>query len=158
MHACVLNPFSRICLFGTPWTVAHQARPSMGFSRQEHWSGLLWPPPGDLPDPGVEPMSLTSPYWQVGSLPLGSTTREVPLNMISRTIIAHELTYVKSNHSQKKMILSDTSTVSTRLSGGRPEGSEERKQEKKSSGIRKVTVLLRKGYGYLWLLLNFTAL
>ena len=41
----------------TPWTVAHHAPLSMGFSRQEHWSGLPFPSPGDLPDPGIEPMS-----------------------------------------------------------------------------------------------------
>ena len=41
----------------TPWTVAHQAPPSMGFSRREYWSGLPCPPPGDLPDPGIEPGS-----------------------------------------------------------------------------------------------------
>ena len=43
-------------LFDTSWTVAHQAPLSMGFSRQEYWSGLPFPSPGDLPDPGVEPM------------------------------------------------------------------------------------------------------
>ena len=43
------------------WTVAHQAPLSMGFSRQEYWSGLPCPPPGDLCDPGIEPTSLTSP-------------------------------------------------------------------------------------------------
>ena len=42
------------------WTVACQVPLSMGFSRQEHWSGLSCPPPGNLPDPGIEPMSLTS--------------------------------------------------------------------------------------------------
>ena len=42
---------------GTPWTVAHQARLSMGFSRQEYWNGLLFPSPGDLPDPGIKPAS-----------------------------------------------------------------------------------------------------
>ena len=41
----------------TPWTVAHQAPPSMGFSRQEYWSGLPFSSPGDLPDPGIEPRS-----------------------------------------------------------------------------------------------------
>ena len=45
----------------TPWTVAYQAPLSMGFSRQEYWSGLPCPPPGDLPDPRIEPVSLTSP-------------------------------------------------------------------------------------------------
>ena len=54
----VLNHFSRIWLPETLRTVAHQAPLSMGFSRQEYWSGLPCPPPGDLPDPGIEPMSL----------------------------------------------------------------------------------------------------
>ena len=45
----------------TLWTMAHQAPLSMGFSRQEYWSGLPWPPPGDLPDPVIESKSLTSP-------------------------------------------------------------------------------------------------
>ena len=44
----------------TQWTVAHQASLSMGFSRKEYWSGLLCPPPGDFPDPGLEPASLMS--------------------------------------------------------------------------------------------------
>ena len=50
---------SRVRLFATPWTVAHQAPPSMGFSRQEYWSGLPFPSPGHLPDPGIEPRSPT---------------------------------------------------------------------------------------------------
>ena len=45
----------------TPWTVAHQAPLSMGFSRQEYWSGLPFPPPGDLPNPGIEPRPPASP-------------------------------------------------------------------------------------------------
>ena len=45
---------SRVWLFVTPWTVAHQAPPSMGFPRQEYWSGLPFPSPGNLPDPGIE--------------------------------------------------------------------------------------------------------
>ena len=58
---CVLSHFSRVRLCVTLWTVARQAPLSMGCSRQEYWSGLPCPPPGDLPDPGIEPMSLTSP-------------------------------------------------------------------------------------------------
>ena len=46
---------SRVQLLATPWTIAHQAPPSIGFSRQEYWSGLPFPSPGDLPDPGIEP-------------------------------------------------------------------------------------------------------
>ena len=57
----MLSRFSHIQLFATLWIVAHQALLSMGFSRQEHWSGLPGPSPGDLPDPEIEPASLTSP-------------------------------------------------------------------------------------------------
>ena len=56
----MLRRFSRVRLFGTPWTVVHQAVLSMGFSRQEYWTGLPFPSPGDLPDPGMEPMSHVS--------------------------------------------------------------------------------------------------
>ena len=59
----VLHAYSKLtysCLCVTPWTVARQAPLSVTFSRQEYWSGLPCPPPGDLPDPGVEPASLMS--------------------------------------------------------------------------------------------------
>ena len=52
-----VKSLSRVRLFATPWTVAYQASLSMGFSRQEYWSGLPFPSPGDLPDPGTEPGS-----------------------------------------------------------------------------------------------------
>ena len=58
---CVVNCFSRVQLFVTLCTVAFQAPLSMGFSKQEYWSQLPFPPPGDLPNPGIEPASLTSP-------------------------------------------------------------------------------------------------
>ena len=54
-----VKSFSLVRLFVTPWTVAHQAHPSMGFSRQEYWSGLPFPSPGNLPNPGIEPGSPT---------------------------------------------------------------------------------------------------
>ena len=57
---------SRVRLFATPQTVAHQAPLSMEFSRQEYWSGLLLPSPGDLPNPGAEPWA---PAVQADSLP-----------------------------------------------------------------------------------------
>ena len=57
---CVLNSFSHVWLFLTQWTVARQAPLSMGFSKQEDWSGSPCPPPGDLPDPGIKPLSLMS--------------------------------------------------------------------------------------------------
>ena len=52
-----VKSLSHVRLFVTPWAVAHQASPSMGFSRQEYWSGLPFPSPGDLPDPGIKPGS-----------------------------------------------------------------------------------------------------
>ena len=52
-----VKSLSRVRLFAIPWTVAYQAPLSMGFSRQEYWSGLPFPSPGDLPDPGIEPWS-----------------------------------------------------------------------------------------------------
>ena len=61
MHACMLSHSVMANSFVTPWAVAHQAPMCMGFSRQEYWSWLLFPPPGDHPDPGTEPRSLVSP-------------------------------------------------------------------------------------------------
>ena len=60
MHMCALL-VSHVQLFATPCTVACQAPLSIGFSRQEYWSGLPCPPPGDLPDPGIESELLISP-------------------------------------------------------------------------------------------------
>ena len=59
MHSFLLKvkSLSRVQLFATPWTVAYQAPPTLGFSRQEYWSGLPFPSPGDLPDPGIKPGS-----------------------------------------------------------------------------------------------------
>ena len=62
----MLGGFSSVQFFVTLWTVARQAPLSMGFSRPEHWSGLTFPSPGDLPNPGIEPGSLA---LQVDSLP-----------------------------------------------------------------------------------------
>ena len=56
---------SSVRLFVTPWTAVYQAPPSMGFSRQEYWSGLPFPSPGDFPDPGIEP---GSPAFQADAL------------------------------------------------------------------------------------------
>ena len=85
----VLSHLSHVRLFVTPWTVDHQAPLSMGFSRQEHWSGLPFPSPEDLPDSGIKPESLTSPalageffttntIWEASSTtgPLGNSCRD----------------------------------------------------------------------------------
>ena len=66
----MLSCFCHVRFFATPWTVARQAPLSMGFSRQESWSGLPRPPPGDLPNPGIEPTSPMSPALQADSLRL----------------------------------------------------------------------------------------
>ena len=60
--------------FITPWTVAHQAPLSTGFSKQEHWEGLPFPPLGDLPDPGIEPVISALP---VDSLPLSHLLSDI---------------------------------------------------------------------------------
>ena len=60
----LVQVFSHIQVFATPWTVAHQAALSMEFPRQEYWSGVPFPPPGDLPDPGIELASLASLQWR----------------------------------------------------------------------------------------------
>ena len=70
-HVCMLSCFSRVRLFATLWTVAHQAPLSMGFSRQEYLSGLPSPSLGGLPDPGMEPSSPASLALQAESLLLG---------------------------------------------------------------------------------------
>ena len=70
ISVCMLSCFSHVRLSANLWTVAHQAPLSMRFSRWEYWSELPFPSPGDLPDPGIEPMSPGAPTLQVGSLPL----------------------------------------------------------------------------------------
>ena len=69
----LLSHFSHVWLFVTLWTVAHQASLSMGFARQEYWRGLPCPPPGDCPDPGIEPASLTSPALTGGFFTTSTT-------------------------------------------------------------------------------------
>ena len=75
IQACMLRCFSQVQLFVTLWTAAHQAPLSMGFSRQEYWSGLPCPRPGDLPNSGTKPRS---PALQADSLlsePQSSTVK-----------------------------------------------------------------------------------
>ena len=70
-----VKSFSHVRLFANPWIVAHQAPPSMGFSRQEYWSGLPFLYPGDLPDPGIEPRSPTLQADALTSEPPGKLLR-----------------------------------------------------------------------------------
>ena len=86
MCVCVLCCFSRVGLFAILWTVVHQTPLSMGFSRQTYWSTLPFPTPGELPDPGIEPMSLMFPAL-TGRF---STTRATGEAIVSRDfVLAH---------------------------------------------------------------------
>jgi len=88
-----VKSLSRVRLFATPWTVAYQASLSMGFSRQEYWSGLPFPSPGDLPDPGIEPGSPTLEADTLTSEPPGKPTliAAVPLGYTPLVIFAMSL-------------------------------------------------------------------
>ena len=94
-------------LFATPWTVAQQAPLSKGFSRQEYWSGLPCPPPGELPNLGIEPCLLHLLHWQTGSLPLAPPGKPT-LSLESGT----------------KPV---SSVKCQRVNGGRKEGNEDRR-------------------------------
>ena len=76
----LVKSLSRVRLFASPWTVAHQAPPSMRFSRQEYWSELPFPFPGDLPDPGIKPRS---PALQAGALTSEPPGKQTLLQMES---------------------------------------------------------------------------
>jgi len=73
LRTCMLSCFTHVWLYATLWTVACQAPPSMRFSRQEYWSGLPCPPPGNLPNPGIKPTSLTSPAVAGGFFTISAT-------------------------------------------------------------------------------------
>ena len=83
----VLTRFSHVWLFVTLWTVDHQAPLSMRFSRQKYWSGWPCPPPRDLPNPGIEPTSPTSPALAGGFFTTSTTweTRNANLNPYRNT-------------------------------------------------------------------------
>ena len=100
-----VKSFSRVRIFATPWTVAHQAPLSMGFSRQEDWSGLSFPFPGDLPNPGIEPRS---PTLQADAL-----TSEPPGKPFIGIWVSNSEIILKSRVEQiGKYILDDESQVS----------------------------------------------
>ena len=100
-----MRMLSRVQFFVTSWTVARQAPLSMGFSRQEYWSGLPFLPPGDLPNPVIE---LSPPALQVDSFPLShqgrppATAKGVPLQLMSST-----------NHKNNNMIELQLTTIPT---------------------------------------------
>ena len=87
----VLSRFSRVRLFATVWTVARQAPLSMGFSRQERWSGLPCRPPGDLPNPGIERRSPTLQADSLVSEPPGKPFSEFTEKEKDKTKAAYSL-------------------------------------------------------------------
>ena len=109
----LLSRFSRVRLCVTPETAANQASPSLGFSRQEHWSRLLFPSPGDLPDPRIKPMSPAAPAWQADSLSLchlGSLEKAIIIkDTCTTTFIATLLTTARI-WKQPKCPLTDEGT------------------------------------------------
>ena len=94
-----MKSLSRVQLFATLWTVAHQAPQSMGFSRQEYWSGLPFPSPGDLPDPGIEPRS---PALQADALT--SEPRGKPLTILDSVLKSKDVTLPTKVYIVKTMI------------------------------------------------------
>ena len=88
LHSCLCQSLSRVRLFATPWGAAHQGPLSMGFSRQEYWSGLPFPSPGYLPNPGIKPTSLVSPSLTGGFF----TTRVTwEAQSVSHSIVSNSL-------------------------------------------------------------------
>ena len=89
VHICML---SQVQLFVTPWTIVRQAPLSMGFPRQEYWKGLPFPPPGELPNPGIKPASLMSPalarqiLYQLLYQPQISTLQRLAEKIKARTL------------------------------------------------------------------------
>ena len=91
----MLSCFCHIRLFATPQTAAHQASLSMGFTRQEYWSGLPFPSPGDLPDPGIEPASLLSPILAGGFFTTSTTWKALLIQWL-RIHLTMQETWVQS--------------------------------------------------------------
>ena len=89
----MLSCFSHVRLFETQWTVACQAPLSMGFSRQEYWSGLPCPPPGNLPDPGIEPLS----FWS-SCIATRFFTTESPGKPINKQIYVYISIYIPTRN------------------------------------------------------------
>ena len=97
----LVKSFSHVWLFAILWTVAHQAPPSMGFSRQEYWSGLTFPSPGDLPNPGIETRSPALQADLLTSEPPGKPIKvnnvyssEDTINRLKRKTIKWERTFI----------------------------------------------------------------
>ena len=95
-----VKSLSCVRLFATPWTIAHQASPSMGFSRQEYWSGLPFPSPRDLPHPGIEPRSPTLLADALTSEPPGK--KEFPAAAVVKTVLLRAQVSIPGCHVAKR--------------------------------------------------------
>ena len=93
LHA---QSLSHVLVFAAPWAIAHQVPLSMEFSGQEYWSVLPCPPPGDLPDPGIEPASFASPALAAGFFTT-SATWEAPLNYLLPNSRSSQAVYLSPN-------------------------------------------------------------
>ena len=111
---CMLSHFSPVRFFASLWIVAHQSPLSVGFSRQEYWSGLLHSPPGDLPDPEIKPTSLMSPALAGGFFTI-STTWEAHKSTIFQYKIKSKLKIKKKNVGLEVLLKSEISLLSTFL-------------------------------------------
>ena len=105
VRVVVIQLLSHVQLFETPWMVAHQAPLSMEFSRQEYWSGLPFPPPGDLPNPGIKPRS---PALQADSLPSEPPGKPCEMNTILKFL---RMMWEKSH---PFILINNISTVETK--------------------------------------------
>ena len=91
-----VKSLSRVLLFVAPWTVAHQAPLSVGFSRREYWSGLPFPSPGELPDPGIEP---GSPALLTDALPSEPAGKPTALKQLfNKWLVGPQRTASSKNH------------------------------------------------------------
>ena len=88
-HCVRAQLLSHVQLFVTPWTVVHQTPPFMGFSRQEHWSGLPFPSPGDLLNPGIEPRSLVLQVDSLLSEPPGKPITLASINLSISLLVSN---------------------------------------------------------------------
>ena len=97
---------SHVQLFGTPWTVAHQAPLSMGFSRQEYWNGLPFPSSGDLPNPGIEPRS---PALQVDALTSERPGKPIKVdpNLMPGVLIRGKFGHKPRGHFQEDHVITE---------------------------------------------------
>ena len=95
--------FSCVQLFSTSWTIARQTPLPIGFSRQEYWSGLQFPPPGDLPNPGIETTSPEAPVLQANSLPLSHRGRHPLMYYHCATMLLSDVLCPEAKRKKKEL-------------------------------------------------------